>query len=103
MLLLRLVHDGFARGENPLAVRVSGRIRQVADHVLLDFLGRIETEHGEVADVELDDLLPLFLHLLGAIHDRAANVVEHVGQFGRFFELFQMPSRAGDPKGLYMP
>ena len=53
-------------------------------HVLLDFFRRIETENREVADIQLDDLLTLVLHLLGRIHDGAANVVEHVCQLGRF-------------------
>jgi hypothetical protein len=66
-LLLRVVHHRLARREHALAVRVAGRMRQVADHVLLDFVGRIEAEHRQVADVQLDDLVALFLHLPGGL------------------------------------
>jgi hypothetical protein len=52
-LLLGVVHHRLARREDALAVRVAGRVGQVADHVLLDFLGGIEAEHGQVADVSL--------------------------------------------------
>ncbi|MCY1522500.1 hypothetical protein D9M68_573580 [compost metagenome] len=96
-LLLGLVHHGLARRENALAVRVARRGRQVADHVLLDLLRRIEAEHGQVADVELDDLLAFFLHLLGGVHDGTADVIEDVGQLGRFLELLQR----GPPGRVY--
>jgi hypothetical protein len=65
-LLLGVVHHGLARRKNALAVRVAGRVGQVADHVLLDFFGRIEAERRQIADVELDDLLALVLHLAAA-------------------------------------
>ena len=83
-LLLGVVHHRLARGEDALAVGVTGRVGQVADHVLLDFFGGIKTERRHVADVELDDLLALVLHLLGRVHDRAPNVVEHIAEFGGF-------------------
>jgi hypothetical protein len=73
------VHHGLARREDALAVGVAGRVGQVADHVLLHFLGRIEAEHGQIADVELDDLLAVVLHLLRRVHDRPADVVTDVG------------------------
>ena len=76
------MHHRLARRENALAVGIAGRVRQVANHVLLDFLGAIEAEHGQIADVELDDLVALFLHLSGGVHDRAADVVADVGKLG---------------------
>jgi hypothetical protein len=44
VLLLGVMHDRLARGEDPLGIGIAGRIRQVADHVLLDFFRRIEAE-----------------------------------------------------------
>jgi hypothetical protein len=49
---------------------------------MLDFFGRIEAERGEVADVQLDDLVAFVLHLLGAHQHRAADVVADVGELG---------------------
>jgi hypothetical protein len=83
------VHHGLARRENALAVRVARRVGQVADHVLLDFFGRIKAEHRQVADVELDDLVALFLHLPGRVHDGAADVVADVGELGGFVDGFR--------------
>ena len=91
-LLLRLVHHGFARREDALAVRITRRIGQIADHVLLNFLGRIKTKHRQIAQVELDDLLAFVLHLTRRVHDGAADVVEYVGELGRFLNGFQSPS-----------
>ena len=84
LLRLGVVHDRLARGEQALGIGIAGRIRQVQDHVLLDFLRRVEAERREIADVQLDDALAFFLHLLGARHHRAADVVADVGQLGRF-------------------
>ena len=91
-LLLGVMHHGLARGEDTLAVGIARRIRQVADHVLLDFLGAVEAKHGEIADVELDDLVALLLHLPGGVHDGAPDVVADVGELGRFENGFQSPS-----------
>ncbi len=84
MLLLGVVHDRLARREQALAVGVARRVRQVADHVLHDLVGRLEAEHRQVADVQLDDAVALVLHLARSRQHRAANVVAHVVEFGRF-------------------
>ena len=76
------MHDGLAGTKNTFAVGITCRIGQVSYHVLLNFLRRIETKHGQIANVELDDLVALFLHLSGAVHDGAANVITNVGKFG---------------------
>ena len=81
-LLLRVVHDGLAGGKQALAVGVARRIGQVADHVLLDFFGRVKAEGRHVANVQADDLLALVFHLPGGIDDGAAHVIKHVGQLG---------------------
>ncbi len=94
-LLLRLVHHRLACRKNPLAVRITSRVRQVADHVLLDLLGGIKAEHRQVADVQADDLVALFFHLARRIHDGTADVVADVGELGGFLDGFQSPSRLG--------
>jgi hypothetical protein len=70
LLLLRVVDDRLARCEQALRIGVAGRVRQVADHVLHDLVGRLEAERGDVADVQLDDVLALFLHLPGLLEHR---------------------------------
>ena len=80
VLFLRVVHHRLARREQALAVGVARAGRQVADHVLHDLVGRVEAEHGQVADVQLDDLVTLLLHLAGLLEHRAADVVAHVGE-----------------------
>jgi hypothetical protein len=82
LLLLRIMHDRLARGEQAFGIGIAGGIGQVVDHVLLDFLRRLEAERRQVADVQLDDAVAVFLHLLGARHHRAADVVADVGQLG---------------------
>jgi hypothetical protein len=49
-----------------------------------DFVGRVEAEHGQVADIQLDDLVALFLHLAGLFQRRAANFVADVVELVRF-------------------
>ena len=95
MLLLGLVHDRFAGRKNAYAIGISGCVGQIAHHVLLDFLGCIKTEHRQIADIELDDFLPLLFHLTGTVHDRTTYVVTHVGQLGGFQNGFQSPSLGG--------
>ncbi|MNY27842.1 hypothetical protein D3C86_1617790 [compost metagenome] len=82
------MHDGLARREDALGVRVTRRIGQVAHHVLLDLLRGIETEHGQVADVQLDDLVPFLLHLPGLFQHRAADVIANVLELVRFLDGF---------------
>ena len=91
-LLLGVVHHRLARRKNAFAVRIRGGIGQVADHVLLDFFGRIKAKHREVADVQFDDFVALFLHLTGPIEDRSADVVTDIGQLAGFLYGFQSPS-----------
>ena len=82
------MHDRLARRENPLGIGIPRRIRQVTDHVLLDFFGRIKTERGQVADVQLDDLVTLFLHLFGLLQHGAADVITDVGELGGLLDMF---------------
>jgi len=91
-LLLGVVHHGLARGEDAAAVRIARRVRQVADHVLLDLFRRVEAEGRQVADVQLDDLVALFLHLPGGVHDGTPDVVQDVGELGGFLDGLQWPS-----------
>ena len=85
-LALGFVHHGLARREDALAVGIAGRVGQVADHVLLHFLGGIEAEHRQIADVQLDDLVTVLFHLLGRIHDRPSDVIADVGQLCGFLD-----------------
>ena len=54
------------------------------DHILQDFLGRIETERGGIADIQLDDVLPFLLHLPCAVEHRAADVITDIRQLAGF-------------------
>ncbi len=92
VLFLRVVHHRLARREQALAVGVASRMRHVADHVLHDLVRRFQAEHGEVADVQLDDLVALFLHLPGLVEHRSADVVADVGQLARLGDGFQRAS-----------
>jgi hypothetical protein len=83
-LLLAVVHDRLARGEQALRVGVAGGVAQVVDDVHDDFLRRLEAERRRIADVQLDDAMALFLHLPGARQHRSADVVADVGELGRF-------------------
>ena len=78
------MHHCLARSEDAFAVRITSRIGQVADHVLLYFFRGIKAKNGKVAEIKLDDLLAFILHLAGRIHDGSANIVEHISQLGRF-------------------
>ena len=80
MLFLGVVHHRAARCKQTLAVGVAGRTGQVADHVLHDLVRRLQAEAGEVADVELDDLVTLFGHLTGLVKHRTSDVVADVGK-----------------------
>jgi len=82
------MHHGFARGKNPLAVRIARRVGQVTNHVLLDFLGGIKTKDRQIANIELDDLVTVFLHLLGRVHDGTPDVVTNIGKLGGFVNGF---------------
>ena len=95
VLFLRVVHHRLARREQALAVGVAGRMRQVADHVLHDLVRRLQAEHRQVADVQLDDLVALFLHLPGLVQHRAADVVAHVVQLAGLQDGLQRVGSGG--------
>ena len=97
-LLLRVVHDRLARGEQPLRVGVAGRLRQVDDDVVTDLVRRVEAERREVADVELDDAMAFLLHQLRARQHRPADVVADVGELRRLADGFQHDIRPNAPR-----
>ena len=103
MLLLRVVDDRLARREQALGVGVAGRVRQVPDHVLDDLVGRLEPERGDVADVELDDVLALVLHLARLLEHRAADVVADVGELARTCERVARGKGSGDAEAVGNP
>ena len=86
------MHHRFTCTKNALAIRVTRRIGQITDHVLLDFLGRIKAKYGQITDVEFDDFLTVLFHLTGAVHDGPAYVVTDVGQLVGFLNGSQSPS-----------
>jgi hypothetical protein len=83
-LLLGVVNDCLARGEQPLAVGIArGHLAgQIADHVLHDLVRRHQAERRHIPDVQLDDLVALVLHLPGLVEHGAANVVTDVSELG---------------------
>ena len=96
-LELRIVHDGLAGREQAPGVGVAGGIGQVGHDVLAHFVGCIEAERRHVADVELDDALPFFFHLLRPGKDGATDVITDVGQFCRLVDGFH--DETGDTTG----
>jgi hypothetical protein len=80
ILFLRVMHHRLARREHALRVGVAGRAVHVANHVAHDLVRRIEPEHGQVADVELDDLVAVVFHLARLLHRRAPDLVANVVQ-----------------------
>ena len=89
---MAVVDDRLARREQPLRIRVAGGVGQVADHVLHDLVGRLEAERGDVADVQLDHVLPFLLHLPRLLEHRAADVVADVGELARLEKGFHAAS-----------
>jgi hypothetical protein len=63
------------------AVGVALGVRQVVDHAGDDGLGGLEAEGGGVADVQLEDFVPLGLEALGLDEDGPADVVADVAEF----------------------
>ncbi|KGC60762.1 hypothetical protein DM75_2861 [Burkholderia mallei] len=58
------------------------------DHVLDDLVRRVETERRQVADVQLDDAMPLVLEALRVLEDGAADVVADIEQLVRLLNRF---------------
>ena len=81
MLLLRVVHDRLARGEQALGITIAGRILQIGDHVFDDLVRGEKAEWRRIADIELDDAVAFLFHALGVFEDRATDVVADVGEF----------------------
>ncbi|MNT22690.1 hypothetical protein D3C72_1580830 [compost metagenome] len=100
IFLLGIVHDRLTRSENALGIRITCRIRQVSHHVLLNLFRRVKAEHGQVADIQLDDLVPFFLHLLGLFQHRTADVIANVIEFVGFLDGFHGNVGAGCRAGI---
>ena len=78
------MYDRPSRRKKTFAVGVSGGIRQIADHVLHDLVGRLQPEGRKVANVEFYDVLPGLLHFMGEVENRPANVVKDIVELSRF-------------------
>jgi len=75
---LLLHHHRLAGRKDPLLMRVGIRLVEVRDHRHPHRLRHPESERAGVADVELDDLVPLAFELFGAARERSANLVPDV-------------------------
>ena len=92
---LVVVHHRGARGVDALRVAVALRVGQVVDHVGEDRLGCLEAEGCGVADVELQDPVPLCLEALCLDQDRSADVVADPLQLLALADLAHGPILAG--------
>ncbi|MNT23239.1 hypothetical protein D3C72_1586510 [compost metagenome] len=81
---LVVLHDRFARREEPFGIRIALRRGQIADHVDQDFIRGIETEWGWVADVQFQDFIAFFFKTFSFFEHRATNVIADVVQFAGF-------------------
>ncbi len=79
--------DGPARRRDALRLRVTLGVGQRGDHVLHDRLRRLEPERRRVADVELEDAVPLRLEPRGVRVHRPADLVQHVLQLRGLLEF----------------
>jgi precorrin-6B methylase 2 len=86
-LLLAVLHHRLARAEQAFGVAVALGGGQVADHVLEDFVRRLEAKRRRVADVQLEDAVAFLFQAFGVLEHWAANVVADVGELVRFAEL----------------
>lgn len=101
LLLLVVLHDGLARAEQAFGVAVALCGRQVADHVLEDFVRRFETKGCRVANVQLEDAMAFLFQAFGVLEHRAANVVADVGELVRFADLHgDVILKMNDPDGV---
>ncbi|MNM78652.1 hypothetical protein D3C81_905620 [compost metagenome] len=103
-LLLAVLHHRLACAEQALGVAVALCGGQVADHILKDFIRRLEAKRRRVADVQLEDAVAFLFQAFGVLEHRAANVVADIGELVRFAELHDgIPiekTRYAPPKGL---
>ena len=83
-LLLGVMHDRLARREQALGIGIPSRVGHIVDHILLNFLRRFKAERGQVADIQLDDAMPFFLHLPGSCQHGSAYVITDIRQLGGF-------------------
>ena len=84
ILLLGVMHNGFARGKQPFGICVARRLIHIANHILQDFLRRFKTEWRRIANIQLDDTMTILFHLFGARQYWPTNVVAHIIKLGRF-------------------
>ncbi|MNJ23643.1 hypothetical protein D3C77_180310 [compost metagenome] len=100
LLLLVILHDRLARAEQAFGVTVALGGRQVADHVLEDFVRRLETKGRRVADVQLEDAMAFLFQAFGVLEHRAANVIADIGELVRFADLHDVIPIRKDRRAL---
>ena len=89
------MHNGLAGSKNTFAVGITAGCWQIANHVLLHFLGSLKAKHRQISQVEFDELLPFVFHLPSRVHDGSAYVVQHMRQFGGFGNQFHGVGHGG--------
>ncbi len=101
LLLLVILHHCFTCAEQAFGVAVALGGRQVADHVLEDFVRRFETKRRRVANVQLEDAMAFLFQAFGVLEHWAANVVADVGELVRFADLHgDVILKMNDPDGV---
>ena len=78
---LVVLRDGGAGGEDALGIAVALRAAKVVDHVHHHGLRGLQAERCGVAQVHLEDPVPLGLHGLGCLEDGPAEFVADVLKF----------------------
>ena len=101
LLLLVVLHHRLARAEQAFGIAVALGGRQVADHILEDFVRRFETKRRRVANVQLEDAMAFLFQAFGVLEHRAANVIADVGELVRFADLHgDVILKMNDPDGV---
>ena len=80
-LHLGALHHRLAGGKYALRLGVTLGLGEVVDHILEDLIGGLEAKGRGVADVQLENAVPLILEPVGVVQHRAADVVANVVQF----------------------
>ncbi|CSR70264.1 Uncharacterised protein [Shigella sonnei] len=75
---LVVLHDGFTRGVKPFGIAIPLSGRQVAYHVNEDFIWRVKTEWGWVADVQFQYLVTFFFQAFCFFQHRTTDVITDI-------------------------
>lgn len=73
-----MLHDGFTRGVKTFGIAIPLSGRQVAYHVNEDFIWRVKTERGWVADVQFQYLVTFFFRAFCFFQHRTTDVITDI-------------------------